>query len=170
MNLCVQHATASVFLGTSLSLWAGIGWKLVNATIRQQFGDVPRITTSELAGKLAGPHPPLLLDVRTNPEFEVSHLSGATRIDPRAEAGQVMVARDREIVTYCSVGYRSARLAQRMRAAGFTHVSNLEGSIFQWANEKRSLVDGASRPTNQVHPYDERWGKLLAPEYRAPVP
>jgi len=72
-------------------------------------------------------------------------------------------------VTYCSVGYRSAKMAQRLRNAGYTNVQNLEGSIFEWANEHRPLVrDG--EPTKQVHPYSALRGHLLRDEVRAPLP
>jgi hypothetical protein len=48
-------------------------------------------------------------------------------------------------------------------------VQNLEGSIFQWANEHRPLVRDGQRET-RVHPYNAVWGRLLAPEVRAPLP
>ena len=51
-------------------------------------------------------------------------------------------------MTYCAVGYRSAEMATQLRAAGFTNVRNLEGSIFQWANEHRPLVHG-EQPVEQ---------------------
>ena len=55
-----------------------------------------------------------------------------------------------------------------------THVANLEGSIFAWANEDRPLVqgdgEGAGAPTSLVHPYDADWGNLVAPEHRADPP
>jgi rhodanese-related sulfurtransferase len=38
-------------------------------------------------------------------------------------------AKDVPVVTYCAVGYRSAEFTTRLRAAGFTHLQNLEGSI-----------------------------------------
>jgi hypothetical protein len=45
-------------------------------------------------------------------------------------------------VTYCAVGYRSSETAERLHAAGFTNVRNLDGSTFQWTNEHRPLVRG----------------------------
>ena len=56
------------------------------------------------------------------------------------------IAKDAPIVTYCSVGYRSGKMAERLQAAGYTNVRNLEGSIFKWANEHRPLVRGESEP------------------------
>jgi len=128
------------------------------------------MSTSWLADKLEQPNPPLLLDVRTEREFDVSHLRGAARVDPEADASAVTAAKEREIVTYCSVGYRSAKFAQRLRRAGFTHVTNVEGSIFKWANENRPLVRGDNEPVTLVDPYNSIWAKLLVPEHRAPLP
>ena len=67
---------------------------------------------------------------------------------------------------YCAVGYRSSAVAERLQKAGVRTVFNLEGSIFQWANEGRPLeADG--HPADKVHPYNVRYGKWLAPDRRA---
>ena len=66
----------------------------------------------------------------------------------------------RTVVVYCSIGYRSSRLAEKLRARGIENVFNLEGSLFQWANEGRPLYRGEER-VYQAHPYDEEWGQLL---------
>ena len=78
------------------------------------------------------------------------------------------ISKETPIVTYCAVGYRSAEMVKRLKAAGFTNVRNLEGSIFQWANERRPLVQG-EQPVARVHPYSTLWGRLLEDEVRAPV-
>ena len=99
----------------------------------------------------------------------MSHLSGAHRIEPGATAENAAngLTKETPIVTYCAVGYRSGEMAERLRAAGFTNVRNLEGSIFQWANEHRQLVHENKRVT-QVHPYNGFWGRLLNDDVRAP--
>ncbi len=146
------------------------GWSLVNAAIRREFADVPRITTAELAAWLADDRrpAPLLLDVRTHPEFAVSHLRNAQQVDPGAAASAVSVSKDRPIVTYCSVGYRSSKFAEKLRRAGYSKVQNLEGSIFMWANEGRPVFRGSER-VEKVHPFNGTWGLLLEKKYRAPV-
>lgn len=72
----------------------------------------------------------------------------------------------RPVVAYCSVGYRSSVLVQRLRDAGFTQAVNLEGSIFAWANEGRPL-ESDGRTVGVVHPYAERFRLLLRPERRS---
>ena len=142
----------------------------VEALIALRFPDVASITTAELAAWMQDPArpQPLLLDVRGAEEYAVSHLPGAVRVEPGADPRPFLAGVDAErpIVTYCSVGYRSAAMARAIRAAGHPAVSNLKGSIFAWANEDRELRRDGER-VEVVHPYDVKWGRLLRPERRA---
>ena len=122
------------------------------------------ISTGELATRLADDDAtaPTLLDVREPEEFGVSHLRGARLATDRdmAMAALSGVPSDSLVVVYCSVGYRSARLASQLHKAGYERVLNLEGSLFRWANEERPLYRGDER-VGLVHPYDEQWGRLM---------
>jgi rhodanese-related sulfurtransferase len=111
---------------------------------------------------------PILLDVRRDDEFAVSHLPEAHRAANLEAALALGLDRDRPIVAYCSVGYRSARLAAQLQGLGYGEVYNLAGSIFKWANEDRSLVSQGQTQT-QVHPYSSLWGKLLKPGLAVPL-
>jgi rhodanese-related sulfurtransferase len=147
-----------------------IDWFFLKQALRHRFPKVEWITTARLADWLADKQrqPPVLLDVRTEDEWNVSHLPGARRVAPNASVEEVTVgvSKGTPIVTYCAVGYRSGALATKLRAAGFTSVSNLEGSIFQWANEHRPLVR-EDKPVTTVHPYSSLWGRLLTDDARA---
>lgn len=148
----------------------------VTRVVRETFPEVPQLSTSDLARKLDSATPPLVLDVRDEKEFAVSHLPNARRIDPKsdpvAQLAALDVPKDREIVLYCSVGYRSSKAADALRKAGYTRTANLEGSIFQWANEGRPVArttDKGEILTPTVHPYNAKWGRLLDPARRAPA-
>src|SRR4051794_29705329 len=147
-----------------------VDWFLLKTSLRQKFPKVEWISTIELADWLANKKrpAPVLLDVRTSDEWNVSHLPAARHVEPdaSAESATTGLAKDTAIVTYCAVGYRSGEMAERLRVAGFTNVHNLEGSIFQWANEHRPLVQRDQRVT-QVHPYSNFWGRLLKDDVRA---
>ena len=149
-----------------------IEWFILEQSLRHRFPKVKWITTAQLADWLTDKNrpPPVLLDVRTKDEWEVSHISGARRADPNAPVEEVISGMPKEtaIVTYCAVGYRSGALAMKLREAGFSNVWNLEGSIFQWANEHRSLVREGT-PVTTVHPYSSLWGRLLSDDVRAPL-
>ncbi len=164
-------ALAGLFVfGLGLFFSREIEWFLVKRSLRGKFRDERWITTQQLADWLTDKQrpAPVLLDVRTAAEWEVSHLPGARRVDPRANAETAAggLAKDAPIVAYCAVGYRSGAMAHRLRTAGYTRVQNLEGSIFQWANEHRPLVHKGER-VRRVHPYDTIWGRLLESDVRA---
>jgi len=145
-----------------------LAWKGVKVWVRRSFPSVPAIATSTLAAWMRA-DTPLLLDVRKPEEYAVSHLPSAYRAETVAEAASVIqqVAQQRNpsrimpIVLYCSIGYRSGRLGAALQTAGY-EVANLEGSIFQWASEGRSLTNGQQQ-TNEVHPYSKFWGWLRSP-------
>jgi rhodanese-related sulfurtransferase len=134
----------------------------VTKTVANLYPKVEQIDAEELAARRKSERPPIVLDVRGAEEYEVSHLEGAVRAETLEEARVALagVSRDRPVVTYCSVGYRSSKLGQELIEAGWENVSNLEGSIFAWANQGRPVVrDG--KQVHEVHPYNERWGRLL---------
>ncbi len=151
-------------------------WPTVRQEIRQRFPQVPQVSVEDLVKELqdlppGAPSRPLLLDVRQAEEYAVSHLPGARRLDPSLTAPQLgaEVAKDQPIVVYCSVGYRSSLMAERLQAQGYSSVRNLEGSIFEWANRGLPLEQDG-RPTEGVHPYDRFWGRLLESELHRQVP
>ena len=142
----------------------------IKEQIRTQFPDVSHISAAQLQSWLAGGAniSPLLLDARTQEEFEVSHLRDARFAPSVEDALEALsgVARDHPIVVYCAVGFRSSVLARTLAARGYANVHNLEGSIFDWANRGLPVYRGG-REVKEVHPYNWRWRKLLVPRWRA---
>lgn len=113
----------------------------------------------------------VVLDVRESSEYAVSHLRGASLATDLDQALNVLgdMPKDTPIVTYCSVGWRSSKLASELAARGFTQVRNLEGSIFEWANTGKPVYrDNA--PVKDVHPFNWRWGRYLNAELATKKP
>jgi hypothetical protein len=81
------RAQLGILMTALIVLVAGYGasrtstfqWFLLKASLRTQFPQVRWITTRDLAAWLEDRHrqPPVLLDVRTVDEWNVSHLPGA---------------------------------------------------------------------------------------------
>lgn len=141
-------------------------WRSIKSEIRRDFPGVRHLDT-EAAQAWVARSDVRLLDVRARGEFAVSHLPGAIS-SPDPLAGVDAWPKHQPILVYCSVGYRSARAAATLAAAGYTNVHNYLGSIFEWANQGLPLErDG--RPATQVHPYNSDWGRLLRSESRAPL-
>ena len=141
-----------------------IVFALLNQFIHLKFPAVKNISTQDLAVwlKSQSSHP-VILDARAAAEYAVSHLAEAQLADPisfNPERSLQNVSKKTPLVVYCSVGYRSAELVQILNQSGFTQVFNLEGGLFQWANENQPLFQDG-RPAQQVHPYSPLWSRLL---------
>lgn len=141
-----------------------LSWRLIKLLIRLQFREIKQLSTEDLATWLTdnSGQKPLLLDARTQEEYEVSHLMNAqlasSNLEDLTKITEINLATP--IVVYCSVGYRSAAIARRLQSQGYKNVFNLNGSIFQWVNEGR-LVYRAGKPVNKVHSYQKFWQYLL---------
>ncbi len=105
----------------------------------------------------------IILDARTREEYEVSHIPGSVFLGYPDADPEVMetLPKDRPLLLYCSVGYRSERMAERLRKAGFTRVFNLYGSIFEWANRGYPLENGRGETTDTLHTYNRAWSKWV---------
>jgi hydroxyacylglutathione hydrolase len=104
-------------------------------------GRIERITAATLAERLAGPDPPLVLDVRTETEWRDRRIEGSLNV-PLSRLLQRLdeVPRDRLLVVHCATGYRSAIAASLLRQHGLVAIADLVGGIGAWA---ASTSDGA---------------------------
>ena len=144
-----------------------VTWDAVFGRIQRDWPEVPQMSTRELAERIAANNGarPLLIDVRTRQEYEVSHLPGAVWAETPQQIASALreASNGQTVVLYCSVGVRSSKAAATLMRSGPANVFNLQGSIFQWANEGRALVAN-DRAVHFVHPYNGRWGVLLNPQ------
>ena len=153
------------------SSWRRLTVNLLQVLIKLNFPQVKSLTTQELDLWLKDPDEsdPLLIDARHIEEYELSHLQTAELFasvqDLLKDVTCHVSTLDTPIVVYCSIGYRSADVANSLVKAGFSHVFNLSGGIFQWVNEERPIFQ-KNQSVKSVHPYNKVWGKLLKPEYR----
>ncbi|HET8861452.1 rhodanese-like domain-containing protein [Marivirga sp.] len=105
----------------------------------------------------------VILDTRSAREFTVSHLPNAKFVGyDHFDISQVKdIPKDKEVVVYCSVGYRSEKIGEKLKKAGYENVSNMYGGIFQWKNQGFDVVNQEGEVTDSVHTYNKRWGKWL---------
>ena len=105
----------------------------------------------------------LILDARDRKEFDMSHIPNATFIGYKNWDKNVLkdVSKDTPIVLYCSIGYRSEKIGEKLLKMGYTNVKNLYGSIFEWVNQGNPIVDKNQLPTNNIHTYNEKWSQWV---------
>lgn len=106
---------------------------------------------------------PYILDTREKNEYDVSSIEGARFVGyNKFDIDQVSdIPKDANILLYCSVGYRSEKIAEKMKEAGWENVSNLYGGIFEWKNQDKPVVDSTGLETSRVHAFDKTWGRFL---------
>ncbi|MFQ3212930.1 MAG: rhodanese-related sulfurtransferase [Marivirga sp.] len=123
---------------------------------------VPLMRSAEL-DSMREKHAVVLLDTRSTKEYQVSHLKDAQFVDYDAfEVGTINIQdKEKPIVVYCSVGYRSERVGEALKKAGYKNVYNLYGGIFQWKNEDYPVYGNDGKQTDSVHTYNKRWGQWL---------
>lgn len=153
-----------LLVGSTTIMWA-------QSTLNPEFEEkiegiishsIPTISCERLQSKLNRPNL-VLLDAREQEEFTISHLKdakwvGYNTFDKKYVEG---IDKDAMVVVYCSVGYRSEKIAEQLKAMGYNKVYNLYGGIFEWMNRSYLLLDSKEQPTTSVHAYDKDWGRWL---------
>jgi NADPH-dependent 2,4-dienoyl-CoA reductase/sulfur reductase-like enzyme/rhodanese-related sulfurtransferase len=91
-------------------------------------GLMPTITPQQLFNELAGKNPPLVLDVRTQGEYNSGHLDGAMHIPVDELRGRIAeVPADRPVTVHCAAGYRSYVAQRMLMNHGRSNVRNILG-------------------------------------------
>jgi rhodanese-related sulfurtransferase len=105
----------------------------------------------------------VILDAREKEEFEISHIPGAKWIGYSKINEELLdqIDKNQKIILYCSIGYRSEKVAEKLKEKGFSKVYNLFGSIFEWSNRGYPLEDINQKSTNKVHTYNKKWSRLV---------
>lgn len=171
----MEYFVAITMIFSNKKIWLGVGALLVlavaasgqvqSSAYRLMLKNllshtVPEVQVQEIVADTANI---LFVDAREDREFAVSHLAGAVLVGYDSfdlKKIPPSVSKSRRIVVYCSVGYRSEKVAEKLRAAGFNNVSNLYGGIFEWVNQGHPVCNTAG-VTQQVHAFNRSWGIWL---------
>ena len=121
-------------------------------------------TVREIGPREAREADALLVDVRSDEEWKVSHIPGALHV-PMSQVEErlpeLVPDRSRPIITYCAVGSRSYRILPTLDALGYEDAISMTGGIVAW-RELGFPVDSESRLDEDKR---ERYSRhLLIPE------
>lgn len=117
------------FLGEGISSWAALGRPLDH---------LPQITPESLAHVLDKYRDHVVLDVRTDHEWQSGHIEGALHkpVSDLVREG-IALEMDRHITAVCRSGFRSNIAGSFLKSAGYTHVFSLIGGMTAWHNARR---------------------------------
>ena len=142
----------------------GVDWQTVDRKIARAFPAVEFVCTESLLFEVQLRVAPTIVDVRLTEEYDVSHIPRAHNLQSAEAIAAAFPDYAEPIVVYCSVGYRSAAVAEELASVGYTSVKNLRHSIFEWA-ERGYGLENAAGSTAKVHPYNRAWGALFPKSY-----
>ncbi len=102
----------------------------------------------------------VFIDAREIKEFQVSHIKNAVwcGYDDFDLKRVEHIPKNQKIIVYCSVGYRSEKISEKLISAGYDNISNMYGGIFEWKNRDYPLVDERGKVTDKIHAYSRTWG------------
>jgi rhodanese-related sulfurtransferase len=104
------------------------------------------VSASEAAATIAeAPENLVILDVRTQEEFDEGHIEGAVMLDfYREDFAQELAKFDPEVpyVLYCRSGNRSSGARAIMADLGFQSVEDIDGGIVGWQEAGLPVVTG----------------------------
>lgn len=145
-------------------------WGKVKDSVRASFPKVAHIEGAVLTEWFTAKDRPLpvVLDVRSQAEFDAGHLPGAHRLSADKTPADIGFEEKEKtpFVFYCAVGFDSASVASGLILRGYKNVQMLEGGIFMWANDGRAIEGG----TGKVNPGNSKYAYLLKAARRAPHP
>ncbi len=115
-----------------------------------------------LPDEIKNPASFIFLDAREKEEFEISHIPNALQIgyenfDPKVLES---IQKNQPIIVYCSLGYRSEKVAEKLLKMGYSNTTNLYGGIFEWVHCDQLILNDSSA-TDKVHTYNKEWSKWL---------
>lgn len=104
----------------------------------------------------------IFLDSREKEEYNVSHIKNARWVGYEDFTISRLngISKDKPVIVYCSIGYRSEKIAEKLKTFGFKNIYNLYGGIFEWKNQDKPVYNSRGK-TDKVHAYDHVWGIWL---------
>ncbi|MFZ3059938.1 MAG: rhodanese-like domain-containing protein [Candidatus Methanoperedens sp.] len=83
----------------------------------------------------------LILDVRTQEEYNAGHIKNSTLIPVQVLDKRLNeLPRDKKILVYCRSGSRSAQASEILVNNGFKEIYNMKGGITDWINAGYDVI------------------------------
>ncbi len=121
------------------------------ATNPELVRETPRITAAALAAELCTTHPPAVLDVRTEEEWEAGHIDQSLNIPlPHLLERLNEIPAGQPLVVHCASGYRSSLAASMLERVRKSEVIDLIGGYEAWERTWGKRDGSRSRCLRQV--------------------
>ena len=105
----------------------------------------PAMAPAEVKARIGTPRVPLMVDLRTPPEFAIAHLPGAVNI-PLSElekrVDEARPVKGKDLLIYCLNGARTRQAEPILYAHDINDFYHLEGSLEGWLHDHYPIEKG----------------------------
>ncbi len=139
----------------------GIAWFIQSAGIYAS--EVRQLSSAQFNKIIAGSNG-ILLDVRTEREFQSGHIENSDQLNFYARdfaEHLLLLPKDKPIYLYCNTGRRSNIAANFLIRNGYTQVYNLQRGIVEWLQADLPVVTSPGAPINIQDRFEPREFKEL---------
>ncbi|MFN8006851.1 MAG: MBL fold metallo-hydrolase [Terriglobia bacterium] len=118
-------------------------------------GRTLRVTATTLIEELASPHPPILIDVRTERERREKRIEPSLHLPLNQLPERVKeIPPGRNLVVHCAGGYRSSLAASLLKRSRPADVKDLLGGISAWEKSGFPVFDSGGKVSTSLKPKD----------------
>lgn len=107
---------------------------LFGCTTQDKTQEVKKISPQEAKNMMDENDSIIILDVRTQEEFDEGHLEGAVLVpdnEINQKAEEILLDKDVTIIVYCRSGRRSALASESLTKLGYSNIYDM-GGIIDW--------------------------------------
>jgi rhodanese-related sulfurtransferase len=105
----------------------------------------PGMSAAEVKARLGTPEVPLMVDLRTPPEFAIAHLPGAVNIpisELEKRVNEARPGKGHDLVVYCLNGSRTRQAEPVLYAHDINNFYHLDGSLEGWLKDNYPIEKG----------------------------
>ena len=136
----VRQSTTSLIIHRSLLLlsllaFVGCGNGEKTSIDVAETSSIRTVSQEEVLQQIEVGTAPLILDVRTEREYQEGHVPGAILIPHTAltdRLDEIVQHKDHGVVVYCKAGTRASFASKLLTDAGFKNVRHLDGDMSGW--------------------------------------
>jgi rhodanese-related sulfurtransferase len=151
-----QHVYA---LDGGTAVWTASGLPLetgspqpLPAGLAEAQAQVQTLSLHALQAKLAGNHPPVVIDIDASRDYSQGHVPGALWLARgwlEFRIGDIAATQEEPIALTCQDGVKSTLAGAVLKRLGYTDVSVLDGGVAAWKWAGLPLETGLTRPVVQ---------------------
>lgn len=105
----------------------------------------------------------IILDCREYKEYQTSHLKNSIWVGFNNFNFDKIPKKSiqKKIIVYCTIGWRSEKIGEKLLKHGYKNVYNLRGSILKWNNDNYPIYKGNNQQTTLIHTYNKSFNKFV---------